>query len=95
MPQMYMPPRQFPPLPAPKPKPPRWRFRISWVAVPAAIIAAIWFIHGATPAFTFEDLMDQLHVQNRERYVDLVTLGLILVVITLVVRICRTKKEEP
>ena len=79
------PPQQGPPAP---PQPVyRWRFRWAWVYVPCAcLIAAAIIASVATPAFTWDDVMDRLHITNTKRYTQLGVLGLALIAFLIVLR---------
>lgn len=79
------------PVPQSLPRPQRWRFRWEIAAVVLALMAALWILRGIEPSFAWEDVMDALHVRHRERYTQLAVLGLTLVGIVLVYRICRSR----
>ena len=95
----YPTPNTPPPPPAPGPPPPkprryRWRFHWQIVWIVAAILLAAVIISQAEPAFTWEDVMDALHVKNRERYTRLAVLGLTLIGTTAVFRLLSNRRDK-
>ena len=68
------------------------KFRKKYLWVPLAIMGFLWFIHGIEPVFTFEDIMDSLHVQDRRRYIKLAYLGVICCLCLWIYRIARSRK---
>jgi len=56
--------------------------------------AAGWFINHAEPSVTWDEVMDALGVQNRDRYSRLAVLGLVLVGIAVIARVIRGNGDE-
>ena len=82
--------------PAHPPRPPRRRstFRWSILWVPVACLLAAWFLAGVEPALTWDDVMDLLDVQERERFTKLALLGLLLVGVIAVLHILKGDENE-
>ncbi len=79
-----------------RPHRPRTTVRWSVLLVPLAILFAAWVISGIQPAGTWKEVMDFLHVKNRERYTQLACLGVALIAIVAIARVLgygRGKKE--
>ncbi len=72
----------------------RPRFRWEWLLIPGVCILAVWFLSNAHAAFSWEDVMDVLHVHNREQYTMLAVMGLVLVAIVAIARVLRRKDDE-
>jgi hypothetical protein len=72
----------------------RWRpnWGILWVIV--ALLGITWLLHNIEPAVTWEELMNYLHVHNRERYSQLAILCIILTTICALWRIVKGKKDD-
>ena len=72
----------------------RWRpnWAILWVIV--ALLGITWLLHHIEPAVTWEDVMDYLHVHNRERYSQLAVLGIILTAICFAWQIAKGNKDD-
>ncbi len=80
-----------PPMPVPAPSAPRRVVNRSIVFVLLVIVAAAWFLKGAVPSVTWSDVMNWAGVVDKERYTRLMVLGCLLVAITLIVKILRSR----
>ena len=75
-------------------KPPqRWRPKWSILLVPAAILLGAYVISHIEPAFTWDQVMRELGIRNRERYTMLMCLGLVIVGIVAIARVLRDDKK--
>jgi len=72
----------------------RRRFNKAFLLVPAAVLILLWLIGGIEPAGTWDDVMDALNVQNRERYTMLMCLCLVCVAVVTTCHIFRKSKDE-
>ena len=70
-------------------RPQRWRPKWSILLVPVAILLGAYVIAHVEPAFTWDDVMDALDIENRERYTMLMCLGLFIVGIVSIARVLR------
>lgn len=70
------------------------RFKWEYIYIPLIILLIFYLLHNAQPSFTFEDIMDALNVQNRDRYKRLFTFGCTCVAIVIIVRILRDNKRK-
>ena len=91
----YVPKPQQGPAP-PQHKEPRFRFRWELLLILLVIFIVLYLMKGAETSFSFEDIMDLLGVEDRDRYIRLFTLGCICVAITAIIRIhsSRTKGQK-
>jgi len=85
------PPQQKVEPPAP---PPRRKFQWGWVLVPLAVLGMAYLLGHTKPAVTWEQIMDFLHVHNRERYTMLLHLCLALTFVVAAARILGHKKKD-
>lgn len=85
------PSRQKTPPPAPGQK---LQFRWGWVLVPLAVLGMAYLLGHTQPAVTWEQIMDLLHVHNRERYTRLLHLCLALTFVVAAVRILGSKDKK-
>ena len=76
----------------PQPKEPRFRFRWELLLIPLVIFIVLYLMKGAETSFSFEDIMNLLNVQDRDRYIRLFTLGCICIAIAAIIRIHNNKK---
>jgi hypothetical protein len=79
---------------SPKSKEARHRFTWELLLIPLVVFAVLYLVKGAEPSFSFEDIMNLLDVQNRDRYVRLFTLGCICVAIAAITRILSSNKKR-
>jgi hypothetical protein len=79
---------------SPKSKETRHRFTWELLLIPLVIFTVLYLVKGAEPSFSFEDIMNLLDVQNRDRYVRLFTLGCICVAIAAITRILSKKTRR-
>lgn len=77
-----------------KSKEPRYRFRRELLLIPLVVFTVLYLVKGAEPSFSFEDIMNLLDVQNRDRYVRLFALGCICVAIAAITRILNKKTRR-
>jgi hypothetical protein len=84
------PPQRVEP-PAP---PPKRQFQWAWVLGPLAVLGMAYLLGHTKPAVTWEQIMDLLHVHNRERYTMLLHLCLALTFVVAAVRILSRKNKD-
>jgi hypothetical protein len=72
----------------------RRKFRIALLAVPLAVFLAMWIGSGISIGFGWNEVMNKLHVHNKEAYSRLACLGLVAVAIVTVARIMRKEQKE-
>ena len=70
---------------------PQRQFRSEWIWIPLAILGTVYFLSHIQPVLIWDQIMDGLHVHNKERYTRLAVLGIVLVFITIVVRLFKRK----
>jgi len=78
---------------APRPEP-KEGFRLEWVLIPLALLGMVYLLGHTEPAVTWEQIMDLLHVKNRERYTMLFHLCLALTCVVAAIRILGRKDRE-
>jgi len=78
-----------PPLPEPK-----RGFRMEWVLIPLALLGMAYVLRNTSSVVTWEQIMDLLHVKNRERYTMLFHLCLALTCVVAAIRILGRKDRE-
>jgi hypothetical protein len=82
--QPYLPPAAEPPrvvgvpLPPPPPPPPRRHFRWGWVLAPAGLLLGWWLLQNGTLDTTWDEVLCQLRIYDRERFSRLTALALLL-----------------
>jgi hypothetical protein len=69
-------------------------FRWPVVYVIFALLLAAWLASGATPAITWDGVMDLLNVKNRERYTQLAVLGVTICAALAIARVLRTARKD-
>ena len=74
----------------------RWQFRWKlWVVVPLTCLGAAWLLHGVAPSsFDFEEVMDWLNVRDRERYVRLTVLAIVLIGLVGILRVLQGSQDD-
>ena len=83
-----------PPEPQPQaPQRPPGKFRWGLIVIPLVVIAFLWFIGGIEPSFEFEEAMGYFGIMHQDRYMRLVVLGIGCVVVVLILKVLRKKKE--
>jgi len=82
------------PAPQQPPPAPQWQFRWGLVLIPAVILLVAWFFHGVDLSGAWQDIMDLLHVRNKQRYSMLAVLGLVTVAIVLITKVLSKKEDE-
>ena len=93
--RMQQQPVQMQPWPPPPKRRVRRTIRWEYLAVPAAIAVFAAFMHAAQePPFTWNQVMDWLHVVNRERYTRLGVLCVLAVACIAILRIARDTKTQ-
>jgi len=68
---------------------PKQRFLWGWILAPLAVLGMAYMLQHTSPAVTWTQIMDLLHVHNRERYTMLFHLCLALILVVATVRILR------
>ncbi len=74
--------------------PPKRQFQWGWVLVPLAVLGTAYLLGHTRPAVTWEQVLDLLHVHNRERYTMLLHLCLALTFVVAAVRILGRKNKD-
>jgi hypothetical protein len=70
----------------------RWHFRWGWLGALLGLIVAILFLRSiAAPRFTWGDVMGALGVHDTARYTLLAVLGMTIIGVVLVLRICKAR----
>ena len=70
------------------------RFRWYLITVPLAIWFLLWLSRGIQPSLSWDQVMDNLQVSNRERFTQFVVLGVLVTAGVIVLRILRGPREE-
>jgi len=83
---------EAPKAPQPAQPKPMLEFRLAWILVPAALLLAAYVLHHIRPVVTWAQIMDLLHVRNRERYTMLFHLCLGLTLVVAAVRLFGRKR---
>jgi len=93
---ILQPPGQPPTVQLPQPTPPNRRFRWEvFVLLPAAILTFLWLKHGMLPSFQFEELLDYLNIANKDRFVRLITLGIVCIVVVSAYKALTRHSDKP
>jgi len=72
----------------------RERFRWELLLIPAAVLLLLVLLeHVVGPAFSWDDIMTILQVQNRERYTQTAVLGVVLVAVLLAIKLLREPEQ--
>ena len=84
-----------PPEPQPQaPQRPPGRFRWGLVVIPLVVIVFFWFIGGISPSFQCEEAMDYFGIRHQDRYIRLVVLAIACVVVVMILKVFKNKKDE-
>jgi len=89
--QRVHPSRRVTETPLPEPK---RGFRMEWILIPLALFGMAYVVRNANSAVTWEQVMDLLHVKNRERYTMLFHLCVALTFVVAAIRILGRKKKR-
>ena len=73
---------------------PKQRFLWGWILAPLAVLGMAYMLQHTSPAVTWEQIMDLLHLHNRERYTMLLHLCLALTLVVAAVRILGRKDKN-
>ena len=75
---------------------PKRRRRFNWaiVAVPAAILLAMWAASGIQIGFSWDYLLTIWHIKNKQRFTQLACMGLLAVAVVAIARILRPEKQK-
>ena len=68
---------------------PKTRIYYSMIVIALTCGLVAWFLSGVRTSFTWEAVMDALHVHNRERYTRLAVLGVLVITIVALLRLFR------
>jgi len=72
----------------------RERFRWELLLIPAAVLLLLVLLeHIVGPAFSWDDIMTILQVQNRDRYTQTAVLGVVLVAVLLAIKLLREPEQ--
>ncbi len=69
------------------------RFRWTVLLVPGVCLLVAWLLSHTQPAFEWGDVLARLQVRHTGEYSRLAVLGLALIAIVAVLRICRREDE--
>jgi ABC-type proline/glycine betaine transport system permease subunit len=69
-------------------------FRWSVVLVPLVCLFVFWVVHNIKPAFSWSQVLNLLHVKNRERFTMLTVLGLLLIGIVSIWSVLRKNDDD-
>jgi len=67
----------------------QYRVRLGWFVIPLVLIGLYALFKSAVPVITWDQVMDFLHVHNKERYTMLAMWGLSLILVASLWRILR------
>lgn len=67
----------------------QYRVRAGWFLIPLILIGMYAFLKSISPSLMWDQVMDFLNVQNKERYTMLAVWCLILILVTALWRILR------
>jgi hypothetical protein len=75
---------------------PKRRRRFNWtiVAVPAAVLFAMWVANGIQIGFSWDSLLTAWRIHNKERFTQLACMGLLAVAVVAIARILRPEKQK-
>lgn len=72
--------------------PRNFRWNLLWI--PIACLFLAWMFSGVRSGFSWEDVMQTMNVRNEERFTRLAVLGVVLIAITAIWRLCRNDRDE-
>ena len=86
--------QQNQPFMPPRPPEPKYKFRWSvFLGVPFIVFLFFWLLNGVEPSFSFENIMEQLRVVQKHKYVRLACLGVLLVAVTIIVKTLKNHSD--
>ncbi len=69
--------------------------RLEYLLVPLLLLGVMWVLSGVDgAAFSFDDVMDGLNVQQRNQYRHIATLGLIVVAAVWIVKVLKSSDKQ-
>ena len=78
----------------PQPPEPKYRFRWSiFIGIPLVTLAFFAVLHRIEPSYQFEDIMRYLDVIYEDKYARLVSLGIVLIAVTLIMKSLRNHSK--
>jgi hypothetical protein len=78
----------------PQPPEPKYKFRWSiFLGVPLAALFFFWLLNGVEASFSFESIMERLHVIQQHKYARLACLGVVLVAATIIVKTLKNHSD--
>lgn len=69
------------------------KFKIGWLLVPISLFGMYWLLSNIRPVLKWDDVMNILHVHNKERYTSLGILCVIIICIVAITKITGTKEK--
>ena len=78
------------------PQPPEPKYRFRWpifIGIPLVTLAFFAVTHRIEPSFQFEDIMRYLNVIQEDKYARLVSLGIVIISVTLIMKLLRNHSK--
>jgi len=82
--------------PSMRPQPPEPKYKFRWsvfLGIPLIVLFFFWLINGVESSFSFESIMEQLHVVQEHKYVRLACLGVLLIAVTVIVKTLKNHSD--
>ncbi len=75
---------------------PKRRRRFNWaiVAIPGAVLLAMWFASRISIGFSWDSLLTAWHIHDKERFTQLACLGVLCVAVCAIARLARKRQPE-
>ena len=86
--------QQNQPLMPSRPPEPKYRFRWSvFLGAPLVVLFFFWLLNGVEVSFSFESIMERLHVLQEHKYVRLACLGVLLIAVTIIAKTLKNHSD--
>ena len=79
-----------------KPEPPEPKYRFRWpmfIGIPLVTLFFFAVLHRIEPSYQFEDIMRYLDVIYEDKYARLVSLGIVIIAVTLIMKSLRNHSK--